>query len=100
MMIYSTTILALPCVLLVWAIDGYLFILFVGSVCRRFSPVASDPAWRRNLAALADPVPERVGRWLAGRTTSDVPRWAGWALVVCGLFLARSVLLRLALAGA
>ena len=99
MMIYSTTILAFPCVLLVWAIDGYLFILFVGSVCRRFPAAASAPAWRRNLAALADPVPEHVGRWLAGCTTSTVPRWAGWAFVVCGQFFARSVLLRLALAG-
>ena len=98
MMIFTTTILALPCVLLVWAIDGYLFILFVGSVCRRFPPVASDPAWRRNLAALADPVPEHVGRWLARRTTSTVPRWAGWAPVLCGLFVVRSVLRRLALA--
>lgn len=99
MMIYSTTILALPCVLLVWAIDAYLFILLISSVCRRFPTIESDSAWRRNLAALADPVPEHVGRWLTQHMTSTVPRWAGWAVVVCGLFVARSALLRLALAG-
>lgn len=100
MMIYSTTIFALPCVLAVWAIDSYLFIAFVRAVCGRFAPAESPRPWCHSLSALTDPVVEPVRAWLTRITGSTVPRWAGWAAVICGLLLVRSVLVRLVVAGA
>ncbi len=100
MMIYSTTVLALPCVLMVWASDSYLFVLFVRVVCGGFVSAESSPRWCQSLSALTDPVVDRARSWLARITGSAVPDWAGWAAVICGLVLARSVLVRLAVAGA
>ncbi len=100
MMVYSTTVLALPCVLMVWAFDSYLFVVFVRVVCGGFVPAESSPPWCQNLSALTDPVVDRAGSWLARMTGTAVPDWAGWAAVICGLILARSALVRLAVAGA
>ena len=100
MILYSTSILALPCMLVVWAIDSYLFLVLLRGVGGRFLHVTPGRSWCSGLSALADPLPGWVMQWLARRNRKTVPPWAGSAVVVCGLLIVRSVLMSLVLAAA
>lgn len=95
MIIYTTTVFTLPVVLLISAIDTYLFLAAVRVVCDRCMNRQSDPSWRRGLTTLVDPLPERVQVWVGRWWSPPTSAWVPWAFTIIGLLVVRAVLVGL-----
>lgn len=80
-MIYTTSILALPLILLVWFVDVYLLLMTVYAVIGRF-PGERAGQLRMCLGRFVEPIPQAVERWLKRNTAKSVKRWAAWAIVI------------------
>ncbi len=86
-MSYTTNILALPLVLIVWAVDMYMFLLLVRIIAGRLD---GEHAGRlcELLKPFTDTPPQTVGRWLTRRTANPLKPWVPWAIVaLAGLIL-------------
>ncbi len=87
-MIISTNILALPLIVIVWAMDTYLFIASLRLVLGRVTAMQSKPLYL-SLQQLADGIPNRVDRWIAGWRDVSNPSWLPWLVVLVSLIVIR-----------
>ena len=94
-MIGLTNILAAPCLLLVWALDAYLFVIGVRLVAGQFASARSSD-WHRGLRQLVDGAPCCVEKWLARQPMRFRPAWLPWVIVVVIGVLLRELLLCIA----
>ena len=79
-MVYTTNILALPFVLLAWAVDMYLLLVMVYVVAGKLSGERASRV-RQYLEQFARPMPQAVRRWLERRTAKPVKQWVSWVVV-------------------
>ena len=91
MIIFTNNFLAAPLLLLIWAIDTYLFLCGLRWILSGFA-AARAASITGGLRPLTDPLVDRAGRWLQQMCGSSVRPWAPWALVVGALFVVRSLL--------
>ena len=87
-MIIHTNILALPLILLVWALDAYLLIALIRLVLGGVRAMQSKPLYLC-LQQLADGIPNRVDRWIAGWREVSNPSWLPWLVVLVSLIVIR-----------
>ena len=76
MIVHSTNILAAPLMVVVWAIDIY---VFMASIRLVFSKIAA--AWSERIATglkpFTDPIPVAIQQHLARRNAKPPPTWRG-----------------------
>jgi len=99
MVVHTTNILALPLVLLAWAIDVYLFLACIRLGCSLFRG-AGAARLRGTLRLVTDPLPEAISHRLSGHLRRPVPLWLSWLLVFLMGMVLRQLLLGAALAAA
>lgn len=97
MMIFTTSILALPFLLAVSVSDAYLCIATARVLCSKI-PSLQDRAFFQGLKLLADGLPLRVNAWLARRIGRPVRSWVPWAVAISGVFFLRYILIGIVLA--
>ena len=91
MTIYTTSILALPIVILVWVLDTYLLMTAARHLLRRLSDKRAVRACRC-LRQFTDPPAEAVRHWLRSRRDRAVPSWLPWLFVIAAVVVLRHVL--------
>jgi len=79
-MTYTTNILALPLVLIVWAVDMYLMLMLAYAVTGKLSGERVGQL-RTCLGQFIEPVPQAVGHWLGQHTAKPLKQWVSWAIV-------------------
>ena len=81
MIIHKLNLLAAPLLLVVWAIDVYLFLAGVRLILGRFSKPWCQRActW---LQAFTDPLPHALCRWLGRRRKRPFSPRLSWVLVI------------------
>ena len=87
MIVYSTNILFLPCLLLMWAIDMYLLLAALRWLLVMLNPNPITQSFQR----LVDPLPRKIEQWLTARY-GTVRGWVPWLIVIGGLFMLRHLL--------
>ena len=95
-MVYTTNILALPLVLIIWALDMYLFLLMVYSVLTRLSGERASQL-RICLRPFTEPLTRAVRQWLGRHTSKPVRQWVPWAVVIFAALIGRYLLVLLIL---
>ena len=91
MMVYTTNILAVPLVLLIWALDLYLFLAAARLLAGRFSGQKAAQLCS-GLQPFTDPMPHAVERWIASRTRRSIPTWLPWGIVIVAAMFVRQSL--------
>ena len=99
MVVHTTNILALPLLLVVWAIDAYLFLACIRLGCSLFKGSGAGRL-RTTLQPVTDPLPEAISRWLAWHLKKPLPLWLSWLLVFLLGMVLRQLILLAALAAA
>ena len=91
MIVCSTSILMAPLILLIFAMDMYLFVSAARFVLRRIS---ADWARRicTGLKPFTDPLPSVIERYLRKDRSTPVPAWLPWLVAVVGILVARHLL--------
>ena len=74
-------ILAVPLILLIWAIDFYLFTASLRLILGQLS-VTKSSVFCRALRELVDPIPAGVDDWLNAWRHGPKPRWVSWAIEI------------------
>ena len=91
MIVYSTHILAAPVVLVIWALDMYIFLSSARFVLRRLSA-----GWARRICTglkpFTDPVPNAIERYFLKNRSKPVPAWLPWLVAMCAILVARHLL--------
>ena len=90
---FELTLLMIPVLVLVWAIDAYVFLASLSWVVRAI-PAARGQVWARGVIELADRLPSAMGSRLQG-----MPAWLPWVATMLGLLLIRYVLVHSVLLG-
>ncbi len=93
-MIYTTSILAVPLVLILWAVDMYLFLLIAYGLLARLSGERASQL-RLCLKSSTEPLPQAVRRWLGQHTSKPVKQWVPWAVVIFAGLIVRHLLVLL-----
>ncbi|MBL1216569.1 MAG: hypothetical protein D8M59_03655 [Planctomycetes bacterium] len=88
--------LSLPFLVAVWAIEMYLWLL-LARVCLRPFTAYQGTTLAIALTELTNPVRNTTDRMLRSVRITVAHDWALWLMGCCALYLARSVLLQLAL---
>ena len=88
-MIIQTSILALPLVLLLSAVDAYLFILGVRLIAGR---IDATGRFTQCLRQLTDGIPQYIDRSIASRRNKPNPRWLSWIVVIMAGMVVRHFL--------
>ena len=96
MITIPVTILSVPLVIAMWAIDSVLFLVVARLILGRIGPMRVTASYR-SLEQLIDPVAARIGRWLSHRTGRSVRQGAQWMAFILGLCTARWVVVLLLL---
>ena len=93
-MIITTSIFAVPLMIVVWTLDSYLFLVTVRLLLAR---LGGPRTVRLALALqpLTDGIPDRVHRWLIARHVRPVPLWGSWVIVIGGAMTLRYLLIGL-----
>ena len=99
MVVHTTNILALPLMLLAWAIDVYLFLACIRMGCNLFKG-SGAARLRDTLRPVTDPLPEAISGRLSGHLRRPVPLWLSWLLVFLLGMVLKQLLLLAALAAA
>ena len=81
MIVYTTNILVLPLVLLIWSVDVYLLIVSLRLILGQLSATRNSRL-RQAFQEIVDPIPNRVSAWLQERRDRPSPGWAPWIIVI------------------
>jgi uncharacterized protein YggT (Ycf19 family) len=92
MMIYTTNVFAAPLIMVVWAIDVYVFLLSLRLLLSQL-PSALDSRFCRGLGLFTDPVVETVRRWLFKCRRKPVANWMPCLTVVFAGLIVRHLLI-------
>ena len=90
-MIYTTNILALPLIIIVWVVDTYLLLLLARAILRRLSSACAAKLYA-SLKPFTDPPLQIVKQWLTRRSKKPVPHWLPWAIVMFGGLILRHLI--------
>jgi hypothetical protein len=94
MIIITHGLLAFPLLLVIWALDTFLLVVFLRLLLARLK----GPGLARYcslLAPLTDPPCAAVQCWLAARLRTPTPTWLPWAILVGGLLTIQQILVRI-----
>jgi len=92
MIIYTTNILALPLMVLIWTMDMFLVLSAIRLVLGHLSNARARGA-RAGLQRITDSVPEAISGWLSRRRQKPVPPWLPWLIVFIAAFLVQHLLI-------
>ena len=92
MITIPVTILGVPLVIAVWAIDSVLFLVVARLMLGWISPMRVTASYRL-LEQLIDPVAASIGRSLSHRTGRSVRQGVQWTAFILGLCAARWVVI-------
>lgn len=81
MIIYTTNILAVPLLLVVWAIDMFLGLSALRLLMGRNHALKNHPAGQA-LVYLTDPIHQAVAQRLAAWRGRPLPSWASWTILI------------------
>ncbi len=82
----DVTLMTLPILLFIWAVDAYVFLVALRWVVRAM-PAARGRVWARGVVELADRLPNALrARY------PEVPAWLPWLATMLGLLVLRYVL--------
>ena len=95
MIIYTTNILALPLMLLIWIVELFLVLSAIRLALSHLSNVRAQGACTA-LQRYTDPVPEAIHGWLSRRWQKPVPAWLPWLIVIVSSLLLRHFLIWMA----
>jgi hypothetical protein len=95
MIIQSTNILAAPLLILLWAVDVYLFVVGLRLLLGQLS-VTRNGRFCQALQEIVDPLAQRLNQKLFAWRDRPTPRWLPWASVIVGCLVARHLLLLIA----
>jgi hypothetical protein len=94
MIIIIHNLMALPLLLVVWALDTFLLVVFLRLLLARLK--GPGPArYSSLLVPLTDPPCAAVKRWRAARLKHPTPVWLPWAVLVGGLLTIQQILVRI-----
>ncbi len=93
-MTYTTNILAMPLVLIVWVLDMYLLLLSARLVLSRLSNERAKKLCSC-LMQFTDPLMQTVKQWLGQRTGKQTKQWVPWVLVAAASLMIRHLLVLL-----
>ncbi len=96
MIIYTTSLFAVPLMLLVWAADTYVFLASIRLVLGRVA-APRESGWFGGLQHLTDGLPRLADAQLR-RWFRKIPPWVPWATVILAAIVLRHLLIRLAVA--
>jgi uncharacterized protein YggT (Ycf19 family) len=99
MIIHRLNLFAAPLLLVVWAIDVYLFLACIRLGCNLFKG-SGAARLRDTLRPVTDPLPEAISHRLSGHLRRPVPLWLSWLLVFLLGMVLKQLLLLAALAAA
>lgn len=93
-MTQTIPLLLLPPLLLLWALDAYLFVMVFRLILSK-----CHTAWASQVCSglkpLTDPIPDAVRRRLAAKGNKPVPDWLPWLMTFGGGVLLRYLLVAL-----
>ena len=93
MIIITHSLLAFPLLLVIWALDTFLLVVFLRLLLARLK--GPGPArYSSLLTPLTDPPCAAVQRWLAAHLRQPIPVWLPWAVLVGGLLTIQQILVR------
>jgi uncharacterized protein YggT (Ycf19 family) len=92
MMIYTTNVFAAPLIMVVWAIDVYVFMFSLRLLLSQL-PSTLDSRFCRGLGLFTDPVVETVRRWLFKYRRKPVANWMPCLTVVLAGLIVRHLLI-------
>lgn len=92
MIIHSTNIFASPLIMIVWAIDIYLFLASVRFVTSQYQNTCNSRLCQ-GLKLLIDPIPNAVDRRLARFRRKSSPSWLPWLIVILFAVFLRHLLI-------
>ena len=93
-MIYTTNILTIPLVIVLWTVDVYFFLLMVYGLLTRLSGERARQL-RLALKPFIEPVPSLIRRRLERCATRSVKQWVPWAVVISAGLIVRYILVSL-----
>ncbi|MCH8823223.1 MAG: hypothetical protein IH984_06905 [Planctomycetes bacterium] len=91
MIVITNSILNLPLILAIWAIDAYIFVMSLRFFLGQIKSIRTGNFYV-NLQQFTDPFPQAVGQWLSQHREIPTPTWIGWLIVLLGLLIARYLL--------
>lgn len=94
MIFYTINMLVVPLILLIWAIDLYLFTASLRLILGQLSAARSSVLCQA-LRELVDPIPNRVESWLTAWRHRPTPGWVSWVIVISAVMVARHFLVLL-----
>ena len=94
MIIYTTSPFAAPIMLIIWAIDTYVFLASLRLVIGRVLDPVQNPFFRC-LRQCTDGLPQIVDRWLTAWRHHSPPSWLSWGIVIGAGFVVRQLLVLL-----
>ena len=80
MTIHAPNIFAAPLVLIIWAIDCYVFASVIRLLLGRCRQAQASKAGLA-LQSVTDPIPQALRRWLSARRAAPAPPWLPWLIV-------------------
>jgi hypothetical protein len=90
MVVHTSNILAGPLLMIIWAVDIFVFLVALRWALARTSNVSAVRI-RASLQAIADPLPAALNSWLIRKRRRAVPGWLPWALVLTGAIVVRQL---------
>ena len=93
-MIYTTNILALPLVVILWIVDAYFFLLMAYGILTRLSGERVSQL-RLALNPFIEPLLGLVKRRLERCATRPIKQWVPWAVVISAGLIVRHLLVLL-----
>jgi len=91
-MVVITSIFNLPLLILVWLIEGYIFLVVVRLILAHV-PSSRQSNLYQPIKTLTDLFPNLISRHLAKVSRTPVPSWLPWVVTVLLLCLARQILI-------
>lgn len=91
MFIVTSNPIALALIMLIWSIDLYLLAVSLRLILGQLSATRSSILCKA-LSELVDPIPNRLGEWLAARRSHPSPPWMRWGIVIGVGVIARHLL--------
>jgi uncharacterized protein YggT (Ycf19 family) len=92
MMIYTTNVFAAPLIMVVWAIDIYVFLLSLRLLLSQLTSTF-DSRFCRGLGLFTDPIVETVRRWLLKCRREPVANWMPCLTVVFAGLIVRHLMI-------
>lgn len=87
MIVVTTSILALPLIVLLWVLEGYVLLVCVRLVFARLTNLSWAARICDRLKPFTDPLPEAVRRLLSRRFRRPVASWLPWLVAIGGALL-------------